>query len=149
VATFLRALHCMSTPTIERFMTPVPHTIGFRQTLAAAHRLMSEHGIRHLPVLESGKLVGILSQRDLHLIETLRDVNPEEVEVSEAMTPAPYTVSARSSLRRVASQMATHKYGSAVVLEKDRVVGVFTTIDALRALFTLLGEERRRSPRRR
>ena len=132
----------MTNVTIERFMTRAPYTIGFHQTLAAAHRLMSEHGIRHLPVLESGKLVGIVSQRDLHLIETLRGVDPGEVEVSEAMTPVPYTVSPRSSLSRVASEMAEHKYGSAVVLEKDRVVGVFTTVDALRALFSLLGEER-------
>jgi len=130
----------MTNPTIERFMTRAPHTIGFQQTLSAAHRLMSEHGIRHLPVLESGKLVGIVSQRDLHLIETLRGVDPEEVEVSEAMTPVPYTVTTRSSLSKVASEMAANKYGSAVVLEKNRVVGVFTTVDALRALFTLLGE---------
>jgi acetoin utilization protein AcuB len=67
-------------------------------------------------------------------------VNPEEVEVNEAMTPTAYTVSPRSSLSKVASEMAEHKYGSAVVLEKDRVVGVFTTVDALRALFSLLGE---------
>ena len=123
---FLRAPQDMISPTIERFMTPAPHTIGFRETLATAHRLMGEHGIRHLPVLESGRLVGIVSQRDLHLIETLRGVNPEEVEVSEAMTPSPYTVSPRASLRRVAAEMALHKYGSAVVLEKARVVGVFT-----------------------
>jgi len=130
----------MTKVTIERFMTRAPYTIGFQQTLAAAHRLMSDHGIRHLPVLESGKLVGMVSQRDLHLIETLRGVNPEEVEVNEAMTPTAYTVSPRSSLCKVASEMAEHKYGSAVVLEKDRVVGVFTTVDALRALFSLLGE---------
>jgi acetoin utilization protein AcuB len=130
----------MTKVTIERFMTRAPYTIGFQQTLAAAHRLMSDHGIRHLPVLESGKLVGMVSQRDLHLIETLRGVNPEEVEVNEAMTPTAYTVSPRSSLSKVASEMAEHKYGSAVVLEKDRVVGVFTTVDALRALFSLLGE---------
>ena len=146
---FLRAPEDMISPIIERFMTPAPHTIGFRETLATAHRLMGEHGIRHLPVLESGRLVGIVSQRDLHLIETLRGVNPEEVEVSEAMTPAPYTVSPRASLRRVAAEMALHKYGSAVVLEKARVVGVFTTIDALRALFALLGEGRRPTPERR
>ena len=137
----------MTRPTVEEFMTPAPHTVGFHQTLVAAHQLMGEHGVRHLPVLESGKLVGMLSQRDLHLIETLRDVNPAEVEVGKAMTPVPYTVSAQSSLREVASQMAAHKYGSAVVLEKDRIVGVFTTVDALRALSTLL-ERVRRTPSR-
>lgn len=129
-------------------MTRAPHTIGFEETLAAAHRLMGTHGIRHLPVLHSGRLVGMVSQRDLHLIETLRNVDPHEVEVSEAMTPTPYTVTPRSSLRKVASEMAANKYGSAVVMENERVVGVFTTIDALRALFTLLEEQRPASPRK-
>ena len=148
MATFLPASSGMMSPTIERFMTRAPHTIGFEQTLAAAHRLMGTHRIRHLPVLDSGRLVGMVSQQDLHLIETLRNVDPNEVEVSEAMTPTPYTVTPRSSLRKVASEMAAHKYGSAVVMEKDRIVGVFTTIDALRALFTLLEEQRPGSPRR-
>jgi len=148
MATILRALESMTSLTIEEFMTRAPHTIGFQQTLAAAHQVMGEHGIRHLPVLEAGKLVGILSQRDLHLIETLTDVNPGEIEVGEAMTPVPYTVSPRTPLRKVASQMAAHKYGSAVVLEKDQVVGVFTTVDALRALFAVLDRERAPARRR-
>ena len=53
--------------------------------MAAAHRLMRRHKIRHLPILQEGKLVGVLSQRDLYFLETLKDVNPEEVNVSEAM----------------------------------------------------------------
>src|SRR5262249_48779585 len=141
MATFLRAPSGMTNTTIERFMTRAPHTIGYQQKLVAAHQLMSEHGIRHLPVLESGRLVGLLAQGDLHLTEPLGGVDPAEVEVSEAMTPTPFTVRPRSSLRKVAAEMATHKYGSAVVMEKNRVVGVFTTIDALRALCTLLKEE--------
>src|SRR5690606_1318822 len=82
---------------IERYMTQSPHTIGRDQTLAAAHRVMREHGIRHLPVLEGGKLVGIVSQRDLHLLETLDDVDPEQVEVSEAMTQDVYAVGPRTA----------------------------------------------------
>jgi acetoin utilization protein AcuB len=61
-------------PTIQKYMTPTPHTIGQEQTLQVAHDVMREHGVRHLPVLEGGKLVGLLSQRDLHLVETLREV---------------------------------------------------------------------------
>ena len=128
----------MTNPTVERFMTRAPHTIGQDQTLAAAHRMMNEHGVRHLPVLDSGKLVGILSQRDLHFIETLKDVDPEEVKVSEAMTADAFTVGPRSSIRKVTSEMAERKYGSAVVMDGDRVVGVFTTVDALRVLVGLL-----------
>ena len=137
----------MTEPTIEQFMTQSPHTIGTNQTLAVAHRMMREHAIRHLPVLDAGRLVGILSQRDLHLIETLKDVNPDEVLVNEAMTQEAFTVGPRTSVRKVAAEMADHKYGCAVVLDKDRVVGVFTTVDALRALSGLL-EEQRRSPGR-
>lgn len=133
----------MMEPTIERYMTEVPYTVGQRQSLADAHRLMNEHGIRHLPVLEDGKLVGIVSQRDLHFIETLQDVNPKEVMVSEAMTAEVFTVTRRSTVRKAAAEMAEHKHGSAVVVDKDRVVGIFTSVDALRALFALLEEERR------
>lgn len=125
-------------------MTRSPHTIGHDQTMAAAHRVMRGHGIRHLPVLSAGKLVGIVSQRDLHLIETLGDVDPEEVQVSEAMSQETYTVGPRASLRKVAAEMAEHKYGCAMVVEKDDVVGVFTTVDALRALALLLEEDRAR-----
>ena len=58
----------MPQPPVSAFMTPGPHTIGRDQTLAVAHRLVREHGIRHLPVLHGGKQVGDQSQRDLHFI---------------------------------------------------------------------------------
>jgi acetoin utilization protein AcuB len=89
-------------------------------------------------VLDGTKLVGIVSERDLYLIETLRDVNPEDVRVEEAMTVRTYCVSPETSLEEVAGQMAEHKYGCALVLEGDAVVGMFTTVDALRVLVHLL-----------
>lgn len=132
----------MSEPTVERFMTHCPHTIGHDQPLAAAHRLMQKYEIRHLPVLQGGKLVGMLSQRDLHFIETLANVDPETVPVSEAMSQDTYTVGPRSTLRKVAEEMADHRYGSAVVIEKERVIGILTTVDGMRALSILLSETR-------
>ncbi|HJZ85744.1 MAG TPA: CBS domain-containing protein [Polyangia bacterium] len=126
--------------TIEAFMTPMPHSIGPDQTLTAAHEMMRNHDIRHLPVLQAGRLVGILSQRDLHLVETLEDVDPNDVTVEEAMTLDPYTVGPRAHLRTVATAMAEHKHGSAVVMRDGRVVGIFTTVDALRALASLIAE---------
>jgi acetoin utilization protein AcuB len=119
-------------------MTRSPHTIGHHQTLAAAHLMMREFSVRHLPVLNGGKLVGILSQRDLNFIETLRDVDPEDVAVAEAMTQEIFTVDVRAELRSVAAEMAKRKYGCAIVVEHAHVVGVFTTTDALNALSSLL-----------
>jgi acetoin utilization protein AcuB len=99
---------------------------------------MSEHRIRHLPVLGGGKLIGVVSQRDLYFIETLRDVDPERVAVSEAMSQDVYAVEPTTDVTEVAKEMVSHKYGAAVVVERGHVVGVFTTVDALRALSELL-----------
>ena len=128
--------------TVQQFMTRSPHTIGHDQPLVAAHRLMRDNDIRHLPVLRDRKLVGIVTQRDLHLIESLKDVDPDKVLVSEAMSAEVYTVGPRTSIRKIASEMATHKYGSVVVMEHDQVVGVFTTVDALTVLYGLLEVDR-------
>jgi acetoin utilization protein AcuB len=123
--------------TIRKFMTANPHTIGQEQTLAVAHRLMQEHRVRHLPVLDAGKLVGVLSQRDLHFIETLRDVDPAKTTVEEAMTMDVYVTTPSTPLHEAAQVMADHKYGSAVVVDRGRIVGMFTTVDALTALAQL------------
>jgi acetoin utilization protein AcuB len=124
--------------TIDKFMTHVPQTISQDQTLADAHRMMRELQIRHLPVLDGGKLTGIVTQRDLLLIETLRDVDPETVTVREAMTSDVFTVGPRASVRRVAADMASRKCGCVVVVNHAQVVGMFTTIDALTVLSALL-----------
>jgi acetoin utilization protein AcuB len=125
-------------PKIQAFMTPHPHSIGRDQPLARAHAFLREHKIRHLPVLDGGKLVGVLTDRDLHLIETLRDVDPTLVLVDEAMSTEVFAVSPDAPLDEVASTMAEHKYGCAVVLSHEHVVGIFTTVDVCRALSELL-----------
>jgi acetoin utilization protein AcuB len=125
-------------PPIRKFMSEAPHTIGADQTMAQAHKLMRAHRIRHLPVLSGGKLVGIVSAGDLHLIETLKDVDPEEVKVEDAMTQAPYTASPDSPLDEAVRQMAEHKFGSVVVMQNQKVVGIFTTVDACRAFAEML-----------
>lgn len=134
------------TETIEAFMTRSVHTIGTKTLLADAHRMMNDNGIRHLPVLEGRRLVGMLSQRDLHLIETLKDVDPKEVRVEEAMSQDCYTAAPETPLAEVAREMAQHKYGSAVILRGAEVLGIFTTTDALRALDTVLSARKASKP---
>ena len=124
--------------TIGQRMTKTPHLIGDEQSLATAHDLMHRHGIRHLPVLHGGKLTGVVSIRDLHLVETLRDVDPATVRVEEAMTQDVYAVSPKTPLKEVVKEMAERKLGSAVVVEGSAVVGMFTTVDALDVLAELL-----------
>ncbi len=125
-------------PTIQKYMTTAPHSIGVEQTLAHAHEVLRQHHIRHLPVLEGGKLVGMLTQRDLALVETLKDVDPRNVKVEDAMSTEVYTVSPDAALDEVVGEMAEKKYGSAVVVSNQKVVGIFTTVDVCAALADLL-----------
>lgn len=124
---------------IGELMTRSPHTIGSDQTLATAHRLMREHHLRHLPVLRGGRLVGVLTQRDLYFLETIAGVDLEIDRVADAMSPEVYTVAPEESLRDVARTMAVRKLGCAVVIDKGHVAGIFTATDALRHLGDMLG----------
>lgn len=127
---------------IADFMTRSPHSIGLEQPLDVAHRMMKEHAIRHLPVLEGGTLVGLLSQRDLYLTEALEPLDTHAVRVEEAMTQGAYVVGPDEPLESVATTMAERKLGCAVVMIGPKVVGLFTTVDALRAIVHLIQASR-------
>ncbi len=119
-------------------MSTSPHSIGEDQSLRSAHEILNKHSIRHLPVLKGGKLVGMVTQRDLAVVESMKDVDPEKVMVSDVMSTDVYTVSPEAVLSEVTAEMASKKYGSAVVIDNHKVVGIFTTVDACQALTELL-----------
>jgi acetoin utilization protein AcuB len=125
-------------PIVRDYMTHSPHTVGREQPLSVAERVMRSHEIRHLPVLDGGQIVGILSQRDALLVESIAGTNPTEVLVEEAMVTDVFTVGPHESIAEVVRTMVARKLGSAVIVEDDVVVGVFTTIDALRAFLDRL-----------
>jgi acetoin utilization protein AcuB len=125
-------------PTIRQYMTAGPHTVSRSQPLTVARRMMREHDVRHLPVLDGGTVVGLISERDLLLVETLPGVNPTDVRVEEAMVAEMFTATPDTPIADVIETMIARKLGSAVIVEDEHVVGVFTTIDALRALHALL-----------
>ena len=126
------------TLTVERFMTRAPHTIGRDQPLAVAHRLMREHRVRHLPVLDGGALAGIISLRDLHLLETLTEIDLETIPVEEAMTTEVEVMPPSTPIKDVVMTMLERRIGSIVVARDRHIVGIFTTVDALAALALLL-----------
>jgi acetoin utilization protein AcuB len=120
--------------TVQEYMSREPATVQKDEPLVAAHRLMQSNRIRHLPVLHEGRLVGVVSERDLYLLETVKNVDPRREPVEEAMTAFPFTVPPHALLTEVARQMLQHRYGSALVVDEGKLVGIFTRADALRAL---------------
>jgi len=129
----------MLMPPISRYMSCQPWTIRRDATMSQAHQMMREHRIRHLPVLEGGALVGVVTERDLHLIETLPDADPDEVAVEEAMSVDVYGVGPDDPVDAVVERMASRKLGSAVIVNRRGAVeGIFTTVDALQVLAEVL-----------
>lgn len=101
--------------------------------------MMRKHQIRHLPVLEGGKLIGLVTERDLHLIETLRDSDPAKLTVEEAMVSDVYVATPDDAVDKVVERMADRKYGCVVVVgDRDQIEGIFTTVDAMQVLADVL-----------
>ena len=124
--------------TIGACMTAGQHSIGASQTLEHAALRMAKLRIGHLPVLEAGKPVGILSERDIEVIRSVLPGQAARIPVEDAMSGVPYCVTPDTSVAEAARHMAVRKLGSALVVEHGRAIGVFTTADALALLAELL-----------
>lgn len=125
-------------PQVQKFMSTSPLTINGDLSLQHAKEFMLEHHIRHLPVLEGGTIVGILSERDINYIQGFKGVELKKEKVSSAMTLEPYMVEASSPLDDVCKSMAQNKIGSVLVQDNKKLVGIFTWVDALNAMSELL-----------
>lgn len=129
--------------TIGQYMTPVPHSIGLQQPVSRALEFMRQHQVRHLPVLNGGQLVGILSEHDIIVLQGRLEGQQvglnEDLTVEDVMSPEPYAVPATESLAQVLRTMAERRIGSVVVIQNGRVVGIYTSTDAVQALAKLTG----------
>lgn len=130
----------MLIPTVYRYMTLAPRTVSPRDTMSTAHRLMREHGFRHLPVVDDGgALVGVLSDRDLHVTHP-DHADPARAAVADVMTRCVASVTPGTPLDEAIDLMSTTRCQSVVVVapRTGAVVGILTATDALWALTDLL-----------
>lgn len=118
-------------------MTREPYRISATASLEEARELMTRHSIRHLPVMEGNKLLGIVSQNDVRIVEAVPGVDLDHIEVARVLT-SPTCVWGETSLDEVAETMAKNKVDCVVVLGGHGVQGIFTSSDALRALGDVL-----------
>jgi CBS domain-containing protein len=129
-------------PAIKAVMTPFPYFIDVDRPLDEARQLMREHQIRHLPVQRGERLVGVISDRDLRLVEgSAPDAAARgHLSVRDACVYDPFTVDLETPLDRVALEMAQRHIGSAIVTRHGKLAGIFTVTDACRVLGTVLRE---------
>lgn len=124
---------------VENHMTPYPSIASDKMTVLEASKFMTKNKIRHLPVVKLGKVVGVISERDLKQAEILP--NAMQLYVSDVMSRNPYCVEIGTPLSEVARQMAMHKYGCTVILNGTSVVGIFTSTDGMKVLSDILSTD--------
>ena len=128
-------LHHM--PTIKVAMTPFPFFVGIDEQIATARTMMREHEIHHLPVTEDGSLVGVLSERDVRLLEVSRR-GRDLGSVREACMRDVYVVDVDTPLDEVLAHLAETHVGSALVVKNGKLAGILTNGDVCRVLADLL-----------
>lgn len=130
--------------TVAGWMTRNPYTIDQDASIIEAIHLMKEKGVRRLPVMQEGRLAGIITERmikeytpgkatslDTWEVHYLLSKTP----VKEVMNPAPVTVSPETDLSAAAQAILDHKlYGLCVVDASGQLVGVMSVGDMLRAV---------------
>lgn len=121
-------------------MSTSPITIGPLANRAEALALMRSKKIHHMPVVDGGKVLGLVTDGDLAELVPGTDVKST---VRDLMQARPYTVSPEALVEEVVRDMTVNKRGSAaVVVDNGRVVGMFTATDGLRAFADYLRTER-------
>jgi CBS domain-containing protein len=132
-------------PQVKAVMTPFPYWVDIDDALSRALAMMAEHAIHHLPVVEGGRLVSVLSEKDLPGASEDR----EKLRVRDVCHGGEaYVVGLSEPLDRVLFHMAEHGLDSALVVKDGKLAGIFTVSDAcqhfgklLRSLFPPGGDD--------
>jgi acetoin utilization protein AcuB len=114
---------------VGAWMTTNPVTAGPKETLAAIDGRMREGGFRSVPILDNGKLVGVVTDRDLRNHTGYLDHTEARLAMSEALV----TVTPTTPMEEAARLLVERKVGGLPVVEDGRLVGMITTTDVLEA----------------
>ena len=122
--------------TIGDVMTPAPFAVEVDASLNEARSILLRERIHHLPVVDRGLPVGLVTDRDLHLVSYLANdlVPEEEFMAGDICLPDPYIVGADTPVVTVAAVLARDRIGAAMITKKNKLIGIFTTHDACRLL---------------
>ncbi len=123
---------------VEEFTTHDPVSVDESIGLEALLKLMSEYGVRHLPVMREGELAGIISDRDVRLFAGMPLTDRQELTAADIMTEDLLSIEATTPLDEAALMMSANKISSLIVREDGEFLGIFTATDALNALIEVL-----------
>jgi acetoin utilization protein AcuB len=123
-------LLCLNDMKIAERMTRNPSHVRLADTLTTVRTIMQAEGFEHLPVVETKRVLGVITDRDVRQ----HAAHPDETLVETAMTADPMTVSPDTAIEEAASIMLVHRIGCLPVVDNGSLVGIITATDLLRAL---------------
>lgn len=128
---------------IQEFTTPYPVTAREDSSIEELLDIVKNIKVRHIPIMSDGKVIGIVSERDLRIASALSTREKFLVRAEDLMTPNPITFKGDTSIEDVITEMAEKKIGSVLVAnEKGDLKGIFTVTDALDVLIEILRGKR-------
>lgn len=132
---------------VSDIMTPTPLTLEPSASLYDARALMYEKRIRHIPIVQQGNLLGLISQRDvlaaehsslLNIEAEKRLENEKSIRVSDFMKINLVSIDPKASMRKAALYIQKHKLGCLPVVEDEKLVGIITDSDFVNVAINLL-----------
>jgi len=119
---------------ISNRMTNDPETTSPDETVGAARALMHAGGFRRLPVIDQGKLIGIITDRDVRKYSS----DLLGTRVGDAMSSNPITIGPHTTVEQAANLMLLHKIGGLPVVDGGKLIGIVTTTDVLKAFLDIV-----------
>jgi CBS domain-containing protein len=142
---------------IEEIMVKAPHVIEANRSVGAVLSLFREYGISHVPVVDNGKLVGIISIQDIieHVFQpqdsqTLGEIVGEKTPLlslpaKSIMTSPVVTVTPETSLKEAEKKMHDFNISCLVIIAKEQIAGIVTKLDFLELISQMELPERKLS----
>jgi CBS domain-containing protein len=132
--------HFNRMPPVSAVMTPFPHFVERGDPVTRIEKIMSEHGVRHVPVKDGDDIVGIISERDLRRLvnPALPATDKAHIRAEHILVPDPYVVDLHTPLNVVLREMVERRIGTALVMSHGRLAGIVTVTDVCRDLAALL-----------
>jgi acetoin utilization protein AcuB len=125
-----------TTPVCD-YMSHLPEEIDRREKLSTAIERMEAQGIRHLPVMDGPHVFGILSRKDVQAASLRHGASARTKSIGDVCTRDPMVVAPFAPIPTVARQMLEKGVTSVLVVDEGVLVGIFTSVDALRVLSDL------------
>ena len=133
---------------VKNKMTSNPFVISPDQTIPEAHEMMTKNGVKRLPVVHNGKLIGVVSKGDIARMSPSKATTfsvgeitylLSKTKVSQVMAKDPLTISPDALLEEAAIMMRDHDIGFLPVMDNGKLVGVITESSIFDAFIELLG----------